>query len=64
MLRLASLLLTASLATGCITGIDQKPYDIHIGPRIDPDDQAVLIVATLLVAIASAGVYVIADNAR
>jgi hypothetical protein len=50
--------------TGCISGIDQKPYDIQIGPRIDPDDQALLILATLLVAMASAGAYVIADRAR
>lgn len=64
MRRLACLVLALCLGAGCISGLDQKPYDVHIGPRIDPDDQAIILLVAVLAGMASAGAYVIADNVR
>ncbi|GEM_PF-3703838 len=65
MRRLASLLLATSLATGCITGIDQKPYDVHIGPRLpsfDPDAEPIVIVAGMLLLVLAGTVYVATEQ--
>jgi hypothetical protein len=61
MRRLASLLLVLSF-TGCFSGIDQKPYDVHIGPHIDSGDAAVLIVLMLATALVSGAVRVATDR--
>lgn len=65
MRRLASLAVMMSLTTGCLTGIDQKPYDIHIGPRLpsfDPDVEPIVIVAAMLLFLVAGTVYVAADQ--
>lgn len=65
-MRFTSLLVVAALGlgTGCISGIDQKPYDISLGPRITADDQPALMLAALLAAVIVGGVYVVTDSAR
>lgn len=64
MRRLVTLITVAVLTTGCISGLDRKPYSIRVGPRIDPDHQALLVVGALLVGVACATGYVLVDNAR
>lgn len=65
MRRLALFLLAASLATGCVSGIDQKPYDIQIGPRLpalDPGDNPGLIFLGMAVLVVVSSICVATEH--
>ncbi|MFN0252965.1 MAG: hypothetical protein ACKV2T_39185 [Kofleriaceae bacterium] len=46
-MRIASLCLVTALGTGCISGIDTKPYNITVGPRLSPEEKALIVVAAV-----------------
>jgi hypothetical protein len=67
MRRLAVLLLAASLATGCISGIDKKPYEITLGPElptIDPEGNPGLLFLGMLAVVAAASACIATEHCK